>query len=65
MKLPSNMLQTVLKDLFVIGIKLLHVAVYWGEGGGGTVVQVRWTAGQQIERLILHQGHDSLQKSSH
>ena len=29
-----------------------------GEGIRGTV-GARWTTGQQVERLILHQGYDS------
>ena len=35
------------------------IIVFWrgGEDIRGTVV-ARWTAGQQVEQLILHQGHD-------
>ena len=42
-----------------------------GRFGGGwmgnvrSIVVARWSAGQQVERLILHQGHDSSQNSSH
>ena len=34
-------------------------------GGVRIPVVVRWTAGQQVERLILRLGHDSTQNSSH
>ena len=33
--------------------------------GVRSTVVARWTACQQVERLILHQGHDSEQNSSH
>ena len=36
-----------------------------GSGGIRGTVVAHWTADQQVERAILHQGHDSLQKSSH
>ena len=39
-----------------------NLVLLWGIRG--TVV-VRWTAGQQVERAILRQGHDSSQNSSH
>ena len=35
------------------------------EGGICGTVVARWTAGQQVDRSILHQGRDSLQNSSH
>ena len=34
-------------------------------GGIHSSVVARWTAGQQVEWLILHQGHDSWENSSH
>ena len=37
---------------------------YSVEGSSCNSVVVYWTAGQQVERLILHQGHDSYQNSS-
>ena len=34
-------------------------------GGVRSSVVARWSAGQQVERLIIHQGHDSEQNSAH
>ena len=34
-------------------------------GGIRSTVITRWTAGQQVERSTLHQGHDSQTTSSH
>ena len=42
-------------------IDVLQVVI-WDIRG---TVEARWTAAQQVKRSILHQGHDSLQNSSH
>ena len=41
----------------------VHIYYNLGEGGGGgfCAVVACWTAGQLIERAILHQGYDSQQ----
>ena len=45
------------------------IVSYRGGGGSGwgvrSTVVARWTAGQQVDRAILHQGHDSQQNSYH
>ena len=40
---------------------ILTFPAYVVTGGGGirSTVVARWTAGQQLERAILHQGHVS------
>ena len=45
-------------------IEVGGVAIGEGRGIRGTVV-APWIACQQVERLILHQGHDSEQNLSH
>ena len=43
---------------------LYHIHVTVTRDIHGTVV-ARWTAGQQVDQSILHQGHDLKQNSSH
>ena len=35
------------------------LVVLLSSGGARVTVVARWTAGQEVERAILHQGHDS------
>ena len=46
-------------------LKVIVVIVTAVVGVIRSAIVARWTAGQQVERSILHQEHDSQQNSSH
>ena len=60
-KMKKVLWYTVYSTMIVLHV--LRLFCSWG-GIRGTVV-ARWTAGQQVERSILRQGHGSYQNSSH
>ena len=43
----------------------LHMTIQSARGGASVAQSAPWTAGQQVERSILHMGHVSYQTSSH
>ena len=48
----------IFSNPLIIQIGIALYLIHWSGGIRGTVV-VRWTAGQQVEQLIQHQGKDS------
>ena len=54
-------------DIFLLKWNLLKIFFIrlCDDGGVRSTFETRWTDDQQVDRLILREGHDSQKKSSH